>query len=64
MPWLDGPYFRRSELKQMRYASGSFVDLWTALGCFPECASILSEATTVAAAELAGAASRAADEAA
>jgi hypothetical protein len=36
--------------------AGAFVDLWCALGCLPEYAPTLSEAATVAAAELASAA--------
>ncbi|PXF44595.1 DmX-like protein 1 [Gracilariopsis chorda] len=45
-------------------AAGAFVDLWTALGCLPEYAPTLSEAATVAAAEMAAAASKAVVEAA
>lgn len=45
-------------------SAGAFVDLWTTLGCLPEYAPTLSEAATVAAAELAADASRAAVEAA
>lgn len=45
-------------------SAGAFVDLWTTLGCLPEYAPVLSEAATVAAAELAADASRAAVEAA
>lgn len=45
-------------------SAGAFVDLWSTLGCLPEYAPSLSEAATLAAAELAAAASRAAIEAA
>ncbi len=51
-------------LRHPDVSAGAFVDLWTVLGCLPEYAPVLSEAATVAAAELAGAASRAAVEAA
>ncbi|CAN8062136.1 unnamed protein product [Agarophyton chilense] len=49
---------------QLDEAAGAFVDLWTALGCLPEYAPVLSEAATVAAADMAAAASKAAIEAA
>lgn len=66
--WIPLPAFGveavRLSMAPPNESAGAFVDLWTTLGCLPEYAPILSEAATVAAAELAAAASKAAVDAA
>ena len=60
--WI--PLFHVNNMAPPDESACAFVDLWTTLGCLPEYAPLLSEAATMAAAELAAAASRAAVEAA